>query len=149
MPVNESIAVYDPGNDISCHCEGTVRGKRFVVVSDPKQVASQALATDVLGGNVVVSEVTVAGALAFGVATYDAAATTKVPVMRGHKVVVMTAGAGVTAGASIQSDSQGRAITYAPPTTGDADPLPVVAVLGVALTTAGNAGDDILVALNI
>jgi hypothetical protein len=112
MPNNEAVAYFDPGDDISAHCEAGVTGRRFVIISDPKQVASAALANDTLGGNIVVSPAG-NGARAIGIATYDALAGQKVPVMRGHKVVPVEAGAAMTAGDQVQSDASGRAITLA------------------------------------
>ena len=135
--VNECIPNYDSGEDLTGFCEAAVTGKRFVAISDPKKVASQALSTGVDGGNIVVSPCG-AAAKAIGVAGYDAAINTLVPVIRGHKVVPMTSGAAVTAGVEVESDSTGRAITLA---AGKA--------LGVALTTAGAADVDILVALDL
>lgn len=146
---NECLVVYDPGEDITGHCEAAVTGKRFVKVSDPKQSGSLGLSANSLGGNVVVSPCT-SGARALGVAAYDAAIATKVPVMRGRKVVVMTAGAAVTAGDSIMSDGTGRVITYVPGNApAEGQPLVEVYSAGQALSSAANAGDDIVVALDL
>ena len=136
-PVNEAIAFYDPGDDLSCHCEAAVTGKRFVAVSDPKQAGSLGLANDTLGGNIVVSPAG-AGAAALGVATYDAALGAKVPVMRGHKVVPVEAGAAMTAGDRVQSDASGRAITLA-----------AGVPLGIVLNSPTAAGQIAVVALNL
>lgn len=137
MPVNEAIAYYDAGEDITCHCEAAVTGKRFVAISDPMQAGFAGLASTSAGGNPVVSPAG-AGVKAFGVATYDAAIGAKVPVMRGHKVVPVTSGAAITAGAEVESDATGRAITLA---AGKA--------LGIALNTTTAAGQDTVVALDL
>jgi hypothetical protein len=136
-PVNELIAYYDPGDDLSCQAVGAVTGKRFVVVDGDKQVASQALANDTLGGNIPVA-VAGAGARALGVATYDAADGKKVPVVRGHKVVPVEAGAAATAGDECQSDATGRAITLA-----------AGKPLGVFLNSPTAAGQTAIVALDL
>lgn len=136
-PVNESIAYYDPGDDLSCHAEAAITGRRFVVVSDPKQAGSEGLAANTLGGNIVVSPAGADGR-ALGVATYDAAAGAKVPVMRGHKVVTVDAGAAIVAGAAVSSDATGRAVTAG------AGP-----VLGICLNSPTAAGQAAIVALNL
>lgn len=112
MPTNEAIAYFDPGDDLTGQASAPVTGKRFVVPSGAKQVASQALANDTLGGNIPVAHAG-AGVKPLGVSTYDALAGEKVPVMRGHKVVPVEAGAAMTAGQEVQSDATGRAITLA------------------------------------
>lgn len=112
MPTNEAIAYYDSGEDLSCYANGApVTGKRFAIINGVKRVASQALATDALGGNIPIGICT-AGARPIGVITYDAATSERVPVMRGHKVVPVESGAALTAGQSVMSDATGRAITW-------------------------------------
>jgi hypothetical protein len=137
MPNNEAVAFFDPGDDLSCHVESAVTGRRFVAVSDPKQVGSVALANDTLGGNIVVSPAG-AGALALGVASYDASAGQKVPVMRGHKVVPVEAGAAITAGDAVASDATGRAVLAGAG----------VQRLGICLNSPTAAGQVAVVALN-
>ena len=142
MPVNESIAYYDPGNDITCHVEASVTGRHFVMITDPKQAGSLGLADDTLGGNPVVSPCT-AGAAAFGVATYDAATGTKVPVMRGHKVVDMNSGAAISAGAKVMSDGTGRVIPWVTAASEANE------ALGICLNTVAGADAAAVIALNI
>lgn len=141
-PVNESIAVYDPGDDLTCHCEAAVTGRRFVAVSDPKQAGSEGLAANTLGGNVVVSPCG-AGGRALGVASYDAAIGAKVPVMRGHKVVVVEAGAAAVAGNPVMSDATGRAIPWVT-AAGEANKE-----CGVFLNSPSGAGQVAIVALDL
>lgn len=142
MPVNESIAYYDSGEDITCFCEAAVTGRRFVAISDPKKVASEALSSAVDGGNAVVSHCG-AGLKAFGVSSYDAAINTLVPVMRGHKVVEVEAGAAMTAGAEVMSDATGRAITWVTAAS-EAN-----ARLGIVLNSPSGAGQKAIVALDL
>jgi hypothetical protein len=138
MAVNEKIAYYDPGDDISCIVEAAVTGGRFVKVSDPKKIASQALANDTLGGNVVVSHCA-AGEKAFGVSSYDQPAVGgHLGVARGHKVFPVEAGAAMTAGDEVQSDATGRAITLA-----------AGKPCGVVLNSPTAAGQTAIVALNL
>lgn len=137
-PLNEAVAYYDPGDDLSCQASGSaVTGKRFVKVVGPKQVASQALANDTLGGNILVAHAG-AGEKALGVSTYDAADGEKVPVARGHKVFPVEAGGAVAAGAEVQSDATGRAITLA---AGKSH--------GICLNAPSAAGQTAIVALNL
>jgi hypothetical protein len=136
-PVNELIAYYDPGDDLSATCDGAVTGKRFVSVSANKEVGSQALANDTLGGNIVVAQ-SGAGDRALGVATYDQIDGKKVPVVRGHKVVPVEAGAAANAGDECQSDATGRAIALA-----------AGKPLGVFLNSPTAAGQTAIVALDL
>jgi hypothetical protein len=142
-PVNEAIAYYDNGEDLSCYANGAaVTGKRFVKVNGVKRVGSQALATDALGGNIPVVHCT-AGAKALGVSTYDAADTEGVPVMRGHKVVPVESGAAMTAGQKVMSDATGRAITWVTAASEANDDL------GVVLNSPTAAGQTAIVALDL
>lgn len=139
-PVNEAIAYYDPGDDISAHCGAAVTGKRFVAISAPKQVASLALSNVTDGGNIVVSPCG-AGGNALGVATYDAPLAGKVPVARGHKVFPVEAGAAMTAGQRVQSDATGRAITW--------DGTVASKDCGTVLNSPTAAGQTAIVALDL
>lgn len=138
MPVNEAIAYYDPGDDITCHASAAVTGRRFVRPSGAKQVASQALATDGLGGTIPVAHAG-AGLKPLGVSAYDQPTVNgKLPVMRGHKVVPVETGAAIAAGAEVESDATGRAITLA---TGKA--------CGICLNAPSAAGQIAIVALDL
>lgn len=139
---NQAIAYYDPGTDITALVESAVTGMRFVKISDPKKVASQALSTTADGGNIVVSPCG-AGEKAFGVASYDSPAADWVPVMRGHKVVPVTAGAAMTAGDQVMSDATGRAITWVTAAS-EANSR-----LGVVLNSPTAAGQTAIVALDV
>lgn len=147
---NQAIAYYDPGTDISAFCEAAVTGMRFVKISDPKKVASQALSSTADGGNIVVSPCG-ANERAFGVASYDSPIGDWCPIMRGHKVVPVTSGAALTAGDLVVSDATGRAVPYdAPALSGDAEDLPAVPfVCGQVLNSPTAAGQTAIVALDL
>lgn len=142
-PVNEAIAYYDPGDDLSCYANGAaVVGKRFVKVNAAKRIGSQALAPDTLGGNIPVILCT-AGAKPLGVATYDAANGERLPVARGHKVFPVESGAAATAGQECMSDATGRAV----PWTSAASEAN--ARCGTFLNTPTAAGQTAIVALDL
>jgi hypothetical protein len=141
-PVNEAIAYYDPGDDLTGQATAPISGKRFVDVSGAKQVGSQALANDTFGGSIPVA-LSAAGAKALGVSTYDVATGEKVPIMRGHKVVPVETGGALTAGQSVMSDATGRAVTWASAAS-EAN-----ARLGKVLNSPTAAGQTAIVALDL
>lgn len=130
MPTNECIPVFEPADRITGRCTAAVRGKRFVVNSAP---ASGSL---ILGTNNISITEAGAGARAIGVSGYDGVLNEEIPVITDHSFVPVTSGAAVAAGAEVQSDAQGRAITLA---AGKA--------LGIALDTVGAADVDLPVKL--
>jgi hypothetical protein len=140
MPANESIAYSDPGDDLTGKAGAAVIGRRFLKISGNKDVGSQALATDGLGGNIPVIHATGAAAeKPLGVSSYDQPTVGgKIPVMRGHKVVPVEAGAAITAGAQVQSDGTGRAVVLAAGVT-----------CGVVLNSPTAAGQIAIVALDL
>lgn len=115
MPTNEAIAYFDPGDDLTAYASAPITGRRFLRVTGNKQVGSQALGTTADGGNPPVAHATgAAGEKPLGVSTYDQPNINgKIPVMRGHKVVPVEAGAAAAAGAQVQPDATGRAIALA------------------------------------
>lgn len=139
-PLNEAIAYFDPGNDLTCEASVAITGKRFVKPSGAKQVGSQALANDTLGGSIPVNVATGAAAeKPLGVAAYDQAVVGgKVEVARGHKVFPVEAGAAIAAGAQVQSDGTGRAITLA-----------AGVACGMCLNAPSAAGQTAIVALDL
>lgn len=143
MPDNECIAFYDPGNDLNGEATGTITGKRFVKVSAAKRAGSEGLASDTLGGRIRVAQCSVAGEMPIGVSGYDADTGDPVPVIRGHKVVPVTSGAAVSAGAKVMTDSSGRAIPWVTAAS-DANE-----VIGIQLNTTTTSGQVAVVALNI
>lgn len=142
MPTNEAIAYFDPGDDLTGYASAAVTGRRFVKVTGNKGVGSQALATDASGGNIPVAHATgAAGEKPLGVSSYDqpsTGVTAKLPVIRGHKVVPVEAGAAVAAGAQVQSDGTGRAITLAAGVS-----------CGIILNSPSAAGQIAIVALDL
>lgn len=123
---NESIPLFRPGQDITALTTAAVTGKTFVNVTGP---------TDPTNGTLVRVATSAAGARALGVAAYDAASGARVPVIRGC-ITPVTCGAAVTAGAEVESDAAGKAITLA---TGKP--------LGKAVSTTTAANSDLFVAL--
>lgn len=123
MP-NECIPTKTPALTITAKCGAAVTGKRFVKVTanrtggsinvaspgDPRSV----LSTDV--ENVyVVQNCSVSGEASIGVAKYDAASGAEVGIYcvgAGH-ILPITAGATIAAGAEVQTDATGKAITLA------------------------------------
>lgn len=103
---NECIPLYRPGADLTCLTTAAVTGKRFVELSaDTLNATTGALAS--------VAHATAAGP-ALGVAAYDAAITTRVPVIRGKGVIVPVACAGTIAiGAYVEVGTAGKAVTLA------------------------------------
>jgi hypothetical protein len=142
MPVNEAIAYFDPGDDLTGQATATIVGRRFIKVSGAKQIGSQALSNDTLGGSILVAHCG-AGQQALAVSTYDCAIGYKLPIVRGHKVMPVEAGAAATAGDSCMSDATGRAITWVSAAS-DANKE-----LGVFLNTPTAAGQTAIIALNI
>ena len=131
---NECIPLYRPGSDITAVAGGAITGKTFVKVSAGLNPGNPVTGTS----STLVTVVTnTAAGKAFGVATYDAASGARLPIICGPgHVVPVTSGAAVTAGAEVESDASGRAITLA-----DGKPL------GMALSASTGAGQDLLVRL--
>jgi hypothetical protein len=141
MPLNEAVAYFDPGDDLNGQATATITGRRFIMVSGAKQIGSQALANDTLGGSIPVAPCT-AGKRAIGVAPYDCAIGYKVGIVRGKKVFPVETGAAMTAGDQVMSDGTGRAITWVT-AAGEAN-----SKLGVVLNTPTAAGQTAIVALD-
>jgi hypothetical protein len=141
-PLNEAVAYFDPGDDLTGQASAAVTGRRFVDVSGAKQAGSGGLASDTFGGSIPVAHCA-AGAKALGVSTYDAASGAKVPVARGHKVFPVEAGAAIAPGASVMSDATGRAVTWASAAS-EAN-----ARLGKCLNNVTAAGQIAVVALDL
>lgn len=137
-PLNEAIAYFDPGDDLTGQASGgAVIGRRFVVPVAAKQAGSQGLASDTFGGSIPVAH-SGAGVKPLAVSTYDAASGAKLPLMRGHKVVPVEAGAAIAPGQEVQSDATGRAIPLAAGRPG-----------GMCLNNITAAGQIAVVALDL
>lgn len=108
---------YAPADEIAAEATTAVLSRHFVKISG----------TRTANGNLAVAPAT-AGSMALGVAAWDAAIGQLVRVARGG-VVKVVAGAAISAGAAVQSDPNGAAVTA---TSG--------IVLGYAVSDAANAG---------
>jgi hypothetical protein len=151
MPANESIDLKSPGKDITCKASATVTGKRFLRFSGNRTGGgTAALGTD-LNNVPQVAPCNGSTQVPVGVAAYDAANGSLVPLKSGSgRHVTVTAGAAVTAGVQVMADSVGKAITYVGPVTTTTVALPSVPVVcGVAVTGASADGDDLEVRLVI
>jgi hypothetical protein len=130
------IPYYEDSHRMPCVAgtSANVTGGRFVDVAAAQQAGWAGLDSSLTpaGGHAVVARCA-AGLRALGVAGWTVADGLEVTVYRGHTVPVV-AGAAITAGAEVESDSQGRAIALA---TGRA--------CGKALSTTTAAGQMVLV----
>lgn len=102
MPANEAITFYEPGSDITCFAGAAVVGKRFVIITATKRGGLPgALDTTASGGNIVIGPAVANGRI-FGVARYDAAINTLVPVIKAPGIIVpVTAEATLTFGQEV------------------------------------------------
>jgi hypothetical protein len=134
-PTNLSTPYYDEGDEITCYCSAAVTGKTFVKITGARQAGNprQGVSDAIVGGNITVGPAG-AGDKPFGVAAYDAAVGNLVTVYRAPKIVPVTAGGAVTAGAPIDAGAGGQAVAG----TGAA---------GTAVDLATGAGVDVGVAL--
>jgi hypothetical protein len=116
-PTNLATPFYEDGDELTGFCTANVTGKHFVKISGARQLGGPnlvagAITDSIAGGNVSVAPA-VAGDKVFGVAVYDQLSGNLVPIYRSPKVVPVTAGAAIAAGAEVQSDANGAAITLA------------------------------------
>jgi hypothetical protein len=101
---NEAVPLFRPGADVTCLTTASVTGKTFVNVSATR---------DATPGLIKVATCAAAAA-AFGVAKADAASGARLGVITGPGTIVpVTAGGAVTAGAEVEVDAAGKAITLA------------------------------------
>lgn len=129
---NECIPLYRPGADISCTAGAAITGKTFVKVSAALVAGNPASNVDSTLLTVITDT---AGAKALGVAAYDAASGARLPVIVGPgHVVPVTCGAAVTAGAEVEANALGQAITKS-----------AGAALGLALSTTTGSDQDLFV----
>lgn len=136
--MGECVPYYEPGRQLTAHCEAAVTAKRFVDISDPRQgPAGGALSTTAEGQNIVVSHAT-AGGQAIGVSAYDGAIGAKTGVLATPGFVVpVTADGAISAGNEIEVGTAGKAKAK---NTGK--------VVGVALDDAAD-GADAMVKLRV
>ncbi|MHC9294181.1 DUF2190 family protein [Mycobacterium sp. LTG2003] len=94
-------SVYAPGADITAQATAAVTARTFLAISGNR----------VSGGNIAVAPATAAGRVC-GVAGNDAAIGELVTVVRGNsRVVKVTAGANIAAGAEVEVGANARAVT--------------------------------------
>lgn len=142
---NDCIPIHEPDLTFTARVEtgATVVGKTFVKISAARTGGGLGGLSTAVDNVPVIEPCDVAGEAACGVASRDAASGTLVKVYAvGNGIrLPITCGANITAGDEIQTDANGKAITYAPPTTTTATPLPTVRVLGYAFDSASSAAD--------
>jgi hypothetical protein len=142
MPANECIPYKTLADTFTARCSATVTGKRFVKVSgnrtggggggaEGSTTVGVGLSTD--PENVYKVAQCVAKDKAVGVSAWDGAsgAEIKVYACAHGNIIPITAGAAIAAGAEVESDAEGRAITLA---AGKA--------LGYCMTAVAEAGKD-------
>lgn len=96
-------SVYDPGNSITAEATANVTARTFLAISGNR----------VSGGNIAVATATAAGRVC-GVAGNDASTGGLVTLVRGNsRVVKVTAGGNITAGAEVEVGSAGKVVTKA------------------------------------
>lgn len=135
MPANEAQILKEPGTDLTFKATAGVTGKRFLKITGTRTGGGMGGLSTVLDNVYQMAQAT-ANDRACGVAAYDVASGALGRCISGQKVVTVTSGAAVTAGAVIGSDANGKA-TGAGVTTS----------LGIALTTVGAADTDLEVKL--
>lgn len=125
--VNDAVAFYRPGQDITCIASVALTGKRLCAISG-NRTAGPGLNTGTDGGLYQVGNPT-AGGRVFGVVGYDVPSGGQVPVKR-EGILPVTASAAIAAFAEVEALADGRVVTR---TTG----IPI----GRCLTAVGIAGD--------
>jgi hypothetical protein len=94
-------SVYDPGADITGEATATVTARTFLAISGNRAA----------GGNISVAPATAAGRIC-GVAGNDAATGDLVTLVRGNsRVVRVTAGGNIAAGAEVEVGANAKAVT--------------------------------------
>jgi hypothetical protein len=148
VPANESIDLKRPGNDITGKASAAITGKRFIRYSGNRTGGGHAgLSTD-LSNVPQVAPCNGATQVPCGVAAYDAASGSLVPIKCGAgRHVTVTAGGTVTAGTLVMADATGQAITFVGPVATNAAALPSVPVATGIAVTGGTNGNDLEVQL--
>lgn len=131
---NDLIPYFRPGQDVTGLCTAAVTGKRFVKISG-NRTSGPGLSATAEGSVYRIAHANADRAI--GVSKYDAPINGMCGVARGG-IVPVTSGAAITAGAEVQADANGKAITLAAGKS-----------LGVAMSGVGGADLDVEVALNV
>ncbi|TSD48578.1 hypothetical protein FFI94_022200 [Rhodococcus sp. KBS0724] len=102
---NECIPFYSPGLDLTVQTTTAVKGKTFLNING---------ALDPAAGTLAKATTAAAAGLVIGVASRDAASGARVPVIRGPgRIVPVTAGGAIAAGAEVEVGAGGKAVTLA------------------------------------
>lgn len=118
MPANICVPLFKAGNkDITVKADGAITGKRMIVYSDAFEsgpvITTATLPATYDGGNIEAATCG-AGLRASGIAAYDAASGTILPMIRGKGTIApVTSGAAITAPAEVEVGTNGRVITLA------------------------------------
>lgn len=138
MPLNDCIPWYEDADRLPAEAFTAVTGKRFVIpaaarLSGPMIPATAQVGTSdpTDGGNIRVAHA-VAGAIALGVSSWDAAVGEKLTILT-DGVVPVLAGAAITAGNQIQVGANGTAIPW--------DGTLASRVVGIAVDDTANGAD--------
>lgn len=108
---NDCIPLYETA-DVSAITTGAVTGSRFVNISATVS-SGPGLSTTSEGSNIKVAHATAAG-ITFGVSRQDAASGAHVGVIgTPGRIVPVTAGGAITAGAQVEVGTAGKAVTIA------------------------------------
>jgi hypothetical protein len=114
---NDCIPFKSPGEDVTAVAEGTVTGKLCVQVSGPRTsgpgLAATAEGSVYTCGIPSTTGAAGAGKRIFGVAGYDAASGRLFKVLRGNKILPITAGGTITAGEEVEVAATGKVIALA------------------------------------
>lgn len=124
--VNECIPYREPGARVTGTPTAPVTGKKFVAISGNLQAdGTWSIAPPAAGGRVA------------GVATYDGAIGSKVPIIRGRGYVCpITSNAAIAAGAEVEVDA-----------TGAVGPKGAGVAVGYAVTACAGAAQDARISL--
>lgn len=104
----DAIRYHKPGQDITCHANVAITGRRFVAIVGNRQ-SGPGLSATAEGGNYLVGNPAGGGRI-FGVAAHDAPSGTKVNILR-DGVVPVTASGAIAAFAEVEALADGRCIT--------------------------------------
>ena len=131
---NECIPIYRPGADLTVTASAAITGKTFVAQTGALVAGNPAANTD----SVLMTAATCgAGLRALGVAAYDAASGSRVPVIVGPgHIVPVTCGAAVTFNSEVETNASGQAITKA-----------AGVAVGRAVSTTTGSGQELFVKL--
>ena len=132
---NDMVRTREPGQDLTCQVTAAVTGKRFVKISGARANKFNVLGSDASGNPYKVAPCAGNTDRALGVAKYDQATVGNKVGVACAGVVIVTAGAAITAGQYVMSDASGQAIPWVSAAS-EANPK-----LGLALDDCANGAD--------